>query len=106
MTVSRTKGVIDRMRTAIEYGVPTNRCGLQLRLGIEKGNGCPLAHRKVAWTKEHVRDLKAHSKSKTPVVKISKAMKRTPGAIRQKALSLGIAIGHRRDNAPRNPLLG
>jgi ABC-type nitrate/sulfonate/bicarbonate transport system substrate-binding protein len=25
------------MATAIEYGVPTNRCGLQLRLGIEKG---------------------------------------------------------------------
>jgi hypothetical protein len=52
--------------------------------------------KRVAWTKEHVRDLKAHSKSKTPVAKISKAMKRTSGAIRQKALSLGIAIGHRR----------
>ena len=52
--------------------------------------------RRIAWTKEHVRDLKAHSKSKTPVAKISKAMKRTAGAIRQKALSLGIAIGHRR----------
>jgi hypothetical protein len=52
--------------------------------------------RRVSWTKEHVSDLKGHSKSKTPVVKISKAMKRTPGAIRQKALSLGIAIGHRR----------
>jgi hypothetical protein len=52
--------------------------------------------KRVAWTKEHVRDLKAHSKSKTPVAKISKAMKRTSGAIRQKALSLGISIGHRR----------
>jgi hypothetical protein len=52
--------------------------------------------KRVSWTKEHVRDLKAHSKSKTPVAKISKAMKRTAGAIRQKALSLGIAIGHRR----------
>jgi hypothetical protein len=52
--------------------------------------------KRVAWTKEHVRDLKAHSKSKTPVAKISKTMKRTAGAIRQKALSLGIAIGHRR----------
>jgi hypothetical protein len=26
--------------------------------------------KRVAWTKEHVRDLKAHSKSKTPVAKI------------------------------------
>src|SRR5271163_1545472 len=25
------------MATAIEYGVPTDKCGLQLRLGIEKG---------------------------------------------------------------------
>jgi ABC-type nitrate/sulfonate/bicarbonate transport system substrate-binding protein len=25
------------MKTSIEYGVPTNRCGLQIRLGIEKG---------------------------------------------------------------------
>src|ERR1700731_3105974 len=25
------------MTTAIEYGVPTDRCGLQLRLGVEKG---------------------------------------------------------------------
>jgi NitT/TauT family transport system substrate-binding protein len=25
------------MNTAVEYGVPTHRCGLQLRLGIEKG---------------------------------------------------------------------
>ena len=25
------------MAAAVEYGVPTNRCGLQLRLGVEKG---------------------------------------------------------------------
>ncbi len=53
------------------------------------------AHRN-PWTKEDVRDLKAHSKARTPVVKIAKAMKRTEGAIRQKALVIGIGIGHRR----------
>jgi hypothetical protein len=52
--------------------------------------------KRVSWTKEHVSALKAHSKSKSPVAKISKEMKRTAGAIRQKALSLGIPIGHRR----------
>ena len=52
--------------------------------------------KRVAWSKEHVRDLKTHSKSKTPVEKISRVMKRTAGAIRQKALALGIPIGHRR----------
>jgi hypothetical protein len=50
----------------------------------------------VAWTKEDVRNLKTHSKSKTPVAKISKLMKRSEGAIRQKALALEISIGHRR----------
>lgn len=49
-----------------------------------------------AWTSQDHRDLKTHSKSKTPVAKISKAMKRTVGAIRQKARILGIPIGHRR----------
>jgi hypothetical protein len=48
------------------------------------------------WTKDDFRNLKAHSKARTPVVKISRAMKRTPGALRQKALRLGIPLGHRR----------
>ena len=48
------------------------------------------------WTKEDLRELKTHSKSKTPVAKISKAMKRTIGALRQKAFALGLALGHRR----------
>ena len=64
-----------------------------MAISRKKNNG---RTKRIAWTKEHVRDLKAHSKGKTPVAKISKAMKRTAGAIRQKALSLGNAIGHRR----------
>jgi hypothetical protein len=52
--------------------------------------------KRVSWTKTHERELKAHSKSKTPVAKIAKAMKRTEGAIRQKAMTLGISVGHRR----------
>ena len=48
------------------------------------------------WTKNDVSELKAHSRSKTPVAKISKLTKRTIGALRQKALSLGISLGHRR----------
>jgi hypothetical protein len=49
-----------------------------------------------AWTKEDQRSLKTHSKTKTPVVAISKEMQRTVGAIRQQALKLGISLGHRR----------
>ena len=48
------------------------------------------------WTKQDQRDLRAHSKAKTPVTAISKEMKRTVGALRQQALKLGISLGHRR----------
>jgi hypothetical protein len=49
-----------------------------------------------AWTTKDERELKKHSKSKTPVTTISRTLKRTPGALRQKALQFGISIGHRR----------
>jgi hypothetical protein len=52
--------------------------------------------RRRPWTKADIGDLKAHSKNKTPVAKISKAMKRTPGALRQQAFALGLSLGHRR----------
>ena len=48
------------------------------------------------WTKEDIRELKAHSKARTPVAKVAKAMKRTEGAVRQKATTIGIGLGHRR----------
>jgi hypothetical protein len=41
-------------------------------------------------------DNKAHSKARTPVVQIAKAMKRTEGALRRKAGILGIGLGHDR----------
>jgi len=49
-----------------------------------------------AWTKADVASLKQHSRSKSPVVSIARTLKRSAGAIRQKALSLGLPIGHRR----------
>jgi hypothetical protein len=49
-----------------------------------------------AWTKANERELKGHSRAKTPVAKISKLMKRTSGALRQKAFSLGLSLGHQR----------
>ena len=52
--------------------------------------------KRVAWSKAHDKDLRGHSKSKTPVAKVSKLMKRTAGALRQRALKLGIPLGHRR----------
>jgi hypothetical protein len=49
-----------------------------------------------AWSREDIRELRAHSKARTPVAKIAKAMKRTEGAVRQKAKTIPIGLGHRR----------
>jgi hypothetical protein len=48
------------------------------------------------YTKADVKELRAHSKAKTPVAKIAKLTKRTEGSLRKKALKLGIRLGHRR----------
>ena len=48
------------------------------------------------WTKENLRQLKAHSKARTPAMEVAKAMKRTETAVRQKAQTIGIGLGHRR----------
>lgn len=50
----------------------------------------------VHWEKSHDKELRTHSKAKTPVVKIAKLTKRTIGALRQRAIKLGIPLGHRR----------
>ena len=48
------------------------------------------------WTRTEVKELRQHSKDRTRVKTISGALKRTPGALRQKARLLGIPLGHRR----------
>ena len=49
-----------------------------------------------SWTKANLAELRKYSKDKLPIAEISKLMKRTVGALRQKARILGIRIGHRR----------
>jgi hypothetical protein len=48
------------------------------------------------YTKADVKELRVHSKAKTPLAKIIKITKRTEGSLRQKARKLGISLGHRR----------
>ena len=48
------------------------------------------------YTAVDVKLLRQHSKARTPVPKIAKQMKRTIGSLRQKALKLGIGLGHQR----------
>ena len=48
------------------------------------------------YTQADVKELRGHSRTKTPVVKIAKLTRRSVGSLRQKALKLGIRLGHRR----------
>ena len=48
------------------------------------------------YTASDVKLLRQHSKSRTPVSKIARLMKRSEGSLRQKALKLGIGLGHQR----------
>jgi hypothetical protein len=50
----------------------------------------------IHWTKAHEKELRTHSKAKTPVAKLAKLTKRTAAALRQRAIKLGIPLGHRR----------
>ncbi|ARQ95388.1 hypothetical protein [Bradyrhizobium phage BDU-MI-1] len=49
-----------------------------------------------SYTKDDLKALKAHSKARTPIIKISREMKRTIPALRAKAHLLGIGLGHQR----------
>jgi hypothetical protein len=51
--------------------------------------------KRVAWAAEQIRTLKSMAKKKTPAGKIAKALKRTEGATRQKAFSLGLSLDSR-----------
>ena len=53
------------------------------------------------WTRADVKELRQHSRNKTRVKTISRALKRTPGALRQKARALGIPLGHSRPKKKR-----
>ena len=53
------------------------------------------------WTRAEVKELRQHSRDKTRVKTISRALKRTPAALRHKAHALGIPLGHRRTKKKR-----
>jgi hypothetical protein len=67
----------------------------------EKGAGSKMAKARTriiirrAWTKDDVRQMKTMAKAKSGVKKISKALKRTPGATTVMAAKLGISLSMR-----------
>jgi len=48
-----------------------------------------------SWTSSDVRTLKSLARKKTRATKIAKELKRTEGATRQKAFSLGVSLDAR-----------
>jgi hypothetical protein len=53
------------------------------------------ASNKRAWTSAQVRELKALARKKTPAARIAKTLKRSEGATRQKAFSIGLSLDSR-----------
>jgi hypothetical protein len=53
------------------------------------------AKKRRAWTAGEVRELKALAKKKTAAAKIAKRLRRTEGATRQKAFSIGLSLDSR-----------
>jgi hypothetical protein len=70
---------------------------LRIRLEIEVAKR--VTKRKIArkeYTASDIKLLKMHSKARTPASKLARLMKRSEGSLRQKALKLGIGLGHQR----------
>jgi hypothetical protein len=48
-----------------------------------------------AWTKDDIRELKTLARQKLPAGKIARSLRRTEGATRRKASTLGISLNSR-----------
>jgi hypothetical protein len=60
--------------------------------------GTEMAKKKIVrrtWTSSEVRELKSLAKKRIGVAKIAKALKRTPGATKVKAVQLGVSLSMR-----------
>ena len=51
--------------------------------------------KETAWTTAQERELKSLARKKTPAKKIARTLKRTEGATRQKAFSIGLSLNSR-----------
>ena len=70
--------------------------GLSNRMEIEMAKKAKKKIVRREYTKADVKELRAHSKARTPLATIMKLTKRTEGSLRQKASKLGIGLGHQR----------
>jgi hypothetical protein len=64
-------------------------------LDLWKGKMANSKSRRREWTKLDIRELKSLARAKTPAGRNARALKRTEGATRQKAFSLGVSLDSR-----------
>lgn len=63
---------------------------------MKKAVKAPKKRARREYSKTDLKELRAHSKAKTPVREIARLTKRTEAALRVKARNLGIPLGHQR----------
>ncbi len=95
----RTSGILTNYRRALlpsQFSLP-----FSIKLCLERAPqslGDSLMAKKSkrrSWTAADVRELKSAARKKTPARKLAKVLKRTEGATRQKAFSLGLSLDSR-----------
>ena len=70
--------------------------GFSIHIDVKIGNEMARKNSKRReWTKVDVRELKTLARAKTPAGRIARSLKRTEGATRQKAFSLGVSLDSR-----------
>ncbi|HTP90370.1 MAG TPA: hypothetical protein VMJ52_01450 [Xanthobacteraceae bacterium] len=69
--------------------------GIEAAFIGEGGFMAKRAKKRRAWTTVEVRDLKSMARKKTPAGKIAKKLRRSEGATRQKAFSIGLSLDSR-----------
>ena len=63
--------------------------------GWGKGGHAKRKKKRRAWTSSELRELKAMARKKTKASQIAKKLRRTEGATRQKAFSIGLSLDRR-----------
>jgi hypothetical protein len=94
-SVSAHHHLFASVRLMMNAIVVSSCSGSELEIEVAK----KAAKRKITRKEYEASDiklLKMHSKARTPVSKLAKLMKRSEGSLRQKALKLGIGLGHQR----------
>jgi hypothetical protein len=83
------------MINAIDCAIKPLRIRLEIEVA-EKAAKRKITRKEYTDAASDIKPLKMHSKARTTVSKLAKLIKRSGGSLRQKALKLGIGLGHRR----------